>query len=405
MSTLFFILLLNGCAGDNTIEPNITSEEEVIYNNQSVAPPILNNNAYLMSISISVGELKPLFHRLTTNYSVVVDSLVTEITINALIADSKATLINSAVRLENLKDGDVHQISFPVTAEDGVTKKEYQVTVIKEGISTNANLEKISTTSGTLTPVFSPETTNYTLSLPFDITQVSLTATKEHPQSTLSIESITMSNFEMGISQIAQWTVTAANNTTLKKYTVVVTANPVQNFLVSPSLFNGSFEYWNSGMPTGWIYQNSTGTAPTIQVETTSIKQGTSALKMTYTDGYGFIQRTGTLVAVSPNTLYTISAWIKKDNVVYVKNPGIEGQEFRIRIDYRKADQLGRIGTFMDLFPSVPSTTEWEKVSISFTTPSDCEYIQIQPMGGAWKSGGNSTVSGTVWIDDILIWK
>ena len=100
----------------------------------------LDNNALLSSLGLSTGTLSPVFSSATTTYTsnVSVSTVSTGVTVSA--ASAKATMkINGTT----VVSGATHTVSLPVgqtdiavvvTAEDGINKKTYTITVTHPGI-------------------------------------------------------------------------------------------------------------------------------------------------------------------------------------------------------------------------------------------------------------------------------
>ena len=85
-------------------------------------------NANLSFLSTSSGKLDPAFDSTITNYTVCVGYNVQEILLKATASDPKAT-VSGIGTFKLLADTTV--LTVTVTAEDGVTTKDYVVTVIK----------------------------------------------------------------------------------------------------------------------------------------------------------------------------------------------------------------------------------------------------------------------------------
>lgn len=79
-----------------------------------------SSNANLSALTISTGTLSPEFDPATTDYSVSLAKDITSISINASVADAKATV--SGTGEIALKAG-TNEIAISVTAEDGTVKK------------------------------------------------------------------------------------------------------------------------------------------------------------------------------------------------------------------------------------------------------------------------------------------
>lgn len=139
---------------------------------------VASGNANLSGLSVSTGTLTPVFNTDTYNYNVEVANSETSITINATAADAKATV--SGTGNKSLSVGE-NPFDITVTAEDGITKKVYKVTVTRQK-SSDATLKSLTVSSGTLSPSFSPSQTNYTVNVEYDVSTITITASPNHQQ-------------------------------------------------------------------------------------------------------------------------------------------------------------------------------------------------------------------------------
>jgi hypothetical protein len=87
-------------------------------------------------------------------------------------------------------------------------------------ISSDANLETLQINQGTLTPSFRESITDYTATVPNNVSRLTVTATASHPKATVS--GAGQVNLKVGANTI-EITVKAEDGTTTKKYTLVVT--------------------------------------------------------------------------------------------------------------------------------------------------------------------------------------
>ena len=108
------------------ITSNAISPDQVIAEIEVVLP---NANANLASLTVSHGELKPAFNSTTLYYTVCIGGNIGEVKISATPSDSNATVSGGMGWQTITKDSTMFTIT--VTAEDGVTTKDYVVTVIK----------------------------------------------------------------------------------------------------------------------------------------------------------------------------------------------------------------------------------------------------------------------------------
>ncbi|MBQ0083175.1 MAG: cadherin-like beta sandwich domain-containing protein [Clostridiales bacterium] len=123
--------------------------------------------------------------------------------------------------LKAVKDSFVINAEITSFDEASVNKKENIITVTaieKKNLSGNANLAKLITSSGALTPKFDPKITNYTVKVPYSVTTVYMNASTEEDAATIDVEG--GSKVKVG-NNVRKITVTAPNGTK-KIYTLTV---------------------------------------------------------------------------------------------------------------------------------------------------------------------------------------
>lgn len=106
----------------------------------------------------------------------------------------------------------------------GTPSKKFEVAAINPTKSANANLASIKPSAGTLTPAFKPEVTDYTISVPYTTTSLSLSVTTQDKGAKTAVSGSNKLTVGKNTQVI---TVTAPNGTT-KKYTVVITRDEIQ---------------------------------------------------------------------------------------------------------------------------------------------------------------------------------
>jgi hypothetical protein len=110
------------------------------------------------------------------------------------------------------------------TTEDRVSDKETRVTLVPAGgaseASTDATLFSLTVSSGTLTPVFDPDTTSYTSSVANGVNRITVTALANHAGA--KVAGAGDISLAVGANEI-KVTVTAEDNVTTKEYVIVIT--------------------------------------------------------------------------------------------------------------------------------------------------------------------------------------
>lgn len=105
----------------STPEPNTPQTQAPTTTPKTEEPTVKkSSNANLSALTISTGTLSPEFDPATTDYSVSLAKDITSISVNASVADTKATV--SGTGEISLKAG-TNEIAISVTAEDGTVKK------------------------------------------------------------------------------------------------------------------------------------------------------------------------------------------------------------------------------------------------------------------------------------------
>lgn len=116
------------CYDDNG-EP---AEEMLELGDVSVTTRAANNVATLKSLSLSAGSLNHQFASNTFEYSTTVGSDVTEIGIEYSLTDSNATASGSGILGNASLHYGTNTFEIVVTAEDGVTKNTYTISIYRE---------------------------------------------------------------------------------------------------------------------------------------------------------------------------------------------------------------------------------------------------------------------------------
>lgn len=156
----------------------------------SVNRAALGGNNDLQSLSVSPGSLSPSFSASRTSYSVNVGGRVDGITVTAAPEDTNANLTiegqDTGSRSISLPPGPSNtEVEVVVTAPNGIPKT-YFITVNREALSADNNLEALSVSPGTLNPAFSAATTQYTVEVATGVADVDVTAVKSDPNAVIS---------------------------------------------------------------------------------------------------------------------------------------------------------------------------------------------------------------------------
>jgi hypothetical protein len=173
--------------GKNTFNVVVKSEAGTskTYTIVITRPDSRKSDNYLSSLSIDKGSIS--FKKDTLNYSVSVASDVSSVKVSATVNDSTAKFVNGyGPRSVNLKYG-VNSIVVKVQAENE-SVRTYTIKVTREdGRSSNTNLSSISLSNGNIN--FSKSVTEYSVSVPYEVTKISVIANAEDSKSKVNVVS------------------------------------------------------------------------------------------------------------------------------------------------------------------------------------------------------------------------
>ncbi len=177
----------------------------------------------LTASNLLAPGMVPSFDKDVLYYTASVDS-ATEITsITAIAENEQAGIVikkNGEIvedEAEVSLDKGSNVITVEVTAGDG-SMRVYTLEIIR-GLDSNANLKSLTSDIGTLSPIFNPSVTDYTISVEDTVTDINLEALAESDEANVSISG--PSPLEYGNNEFTI-TVTAEDGTTIKTYTVNV---------------------------------------------------------------------------------------------------------------------------------------------------------------------------------------
>lgn len=217
--------------GNNPITIAVQAENgsTKTYNINIVRKNVLSSDSNLSSLSVSGQTLNPAFNSNITSYKVSVPNNITKLDVSAIAANSNAKVVISGNN--NLSVGK-NNIMVEVTAEDG-SKKVYTIEVTRASASTsntmtsnssssnkssNANLKSISGIPGL---DFSPDKTTYDVVVPFETTDLNISAVAASSKAKVNISNATLKDMEVGKTNTVTIVVTAEDSS-VKVYTINV---------------------------------------------------------------------------------------------------------------------------------------------------------------------------------------
>ncbi|HEY2580797.1 MAG TPA: cadherin-like beta sandwich domain-containing protein [Mucilaginibacter sp.] len=229
-------------AGNNLITTIVTAQDGITTQSYTLiisrAP---SSNAAISSFALNDGSSGTQFSTGNGNYTVNAPYSISSITLTPATVDPTATVIVNGMPVTGATSSPValkvgnNFITAVVTAQDGITKKTYTITVIR-GLSTIASLSNLAPSSGNLSPVFAAGTTGYTTNVGNAVTSVTLKPTTSDPAATVAINGTAVSNgassapiaLTVGNNTITT-VVTAQDKTTKITYTLKVVRAPSSN--------------------------------------------------------------------------------------------------------------------------------------------------------------------------------
>ncbi|MES2837217.1 MAG: cadherin-like beta sandwich domain-containing protein [Bacteroidota bacterium] len=249
----------------------------------------VNNDATLASLSSSAGSLNPAFASGTSNYTVTLPFGTTggATLVPATTNASATTMITSATNVGGTSPANTATVV--VTAQDGITTMTYTVTYNVTPANTNSSLSALTTSVGTLSPVFASGTLNYTVSLPFGTTGgANLTPTLSSTLSTVSSNTSATNVAGSAGANVATVVVTAQSGAT-STYTVTYSVDPgssnanLSNLVpsagvLSPAFASGTNSYTVT-LPSGTT--GSASVTPTLADATATVTSNTNATDVT----------------------------------------------------------------------------------------------------------------------------
>jgi len=228
--------------GKNTVTIVVTAEDGTTTKTYTILVVRGSINANLTNLKISIGALTPAFATATTSYTRSVGNTITNITITPITADPTATVtVNGTPVASGSASGNIalnvgpNVINTVVTAQDGITKMTYTITVTRAA-STDATLSHLTISPGTIKPAFTSANSAYSVAVGNGVTSVTVTPTTNEPNATIKIGGKAVVSgtasapivLAVGANTIAN-VITAQNGVTSKNYKIIVTRAPSNN--------------------------------------------------------------------------------------------------------------------------------------------------------------------------------
>ncbi|RNB81067.1 hypothetical protein EDM59_23050 [Brevibacillus nitrificans] len=221
--------------GENTIRIEVQANNGPVRTYTLTVTRAKSSDNTLSALGVSKGTLSPVFDPSTYQYSVTIPYKEMSLTITPTGKHEKATIKVEGIpvtsgqgyAVNNLGVGE-KQIKIEVTAENS-SVQEYFLDITREAASTDADLDELELSSGTLSPAFSADETNYTTSVPNSVSKLTITPTASDSNASVNINGVLVVNgttsapiaLKVGSNPITVL-VTAEDDETTKTYTIDV---------------------------------------------------------------------------------------------------------------------------------------------------------------------------------------
>lgn len=214
----------------------------------------------LTGLSVSGASLQPPFSSDTTGYTVDLSGTQQDVTISATKSDPSDVLsgavtapsgqVTGQVMVQAPGPGSTKDVSLTVSSSDG-RAKIYTITLRAITLGEDNTLKSLTVSPGTLAPVFSAATQNYTVNVASTVTEVTIVATKFDPNAVLSGDlsnegRATLKLDGPGTIKVVSLTVTAPNGTS-RTYTIAIrrarpsTDDALADLTVTPGSLDPAF--------------------------------------------------------------------------------------------------------------------------------------------------------------------
>ncbi len=293
LATGITVIHISVYAGDEKTEKNYV----IAVNNVDSA-----GNASLADLSISAGTLSPVFDPDKTAYDALVPYITNSITVTPTVAVSDSVVkVNGTVVSSGSASGNIdltvgaNLITVIVTSENN-NNRSYKLRVNRVAANDNADLAGLSLSAGTLSPLFSVNTTGYNVSVPFSTSEISVTPVVAYATSIVTVNDVIVTSgtaseaIELDEGSNTIEVQVFSESGIPKTYTIVITRLPVNTnanlagLSVSAGTLTPSFSV-NTTSYTVDVPYTATGISlrPTVSASTSTVKvNGTAIASGTY---------------------------------------------------------------------------------------------------------------------------
>ena len=168
------------------------------------------------------------------------------------------------------------------------------------------------------------------------------------------------------------WKQLISTSSGLARYTT--SDNLLVNGAFSEDILNGGFD---------WRYVPSS--TPSVALDPSEVHSSGRSLLISYSDS-GTDSGVYQDVPVDPNTRYTLSAWVKSEDLESANGPSVAALDAFDNTTYAQTDET--IGT-----------TSWHQVSKEFETGNATRLLVIRFI----RNPGTTSIRGRFWVDDVSL--
>ena len=185
--------------GENNILLTVQAEDGTTKEYTIIINRAKSNNANLKSLFIEESDYSPALTPENTVYYTKILTGTTSLTMHIETEDEGATY--EVIGNENFVSGE-NEVTIRVTASDGTTKKDYKIKAFVQQQNTGSNYLYILTVNkGNLTPSFTKEEQVYEVTLPYEASNIEVSAITEDSMATLT--GTGTYNLQVGLNVIA----------------------------------------------------------------------------------------------------------------------------------------------------------------------------------------------------------
>ena len=140
---------------------------------------VKSNIAKLATLSVSLGELSPVFDPEIETYNLQLKDTITRVTVSATCAENCKSINsypNGTYRSKvNLTKNEITQVKITVISEDGMNAKNYTINIARgEVINDEADLKSITIENIVLSPEFKSDVLEYTAEVENDVNELKI---------------------------------------------------------------------------------------------------------------------------------------------------------------------------------------------------------------------------------------